>query len=330
MLAAVYERYGSPDQVELRDVERPTPTGSEILVRVIAASVNRADLDVIQPRPAFLRLMMGVRRPKNPNLGIDVAGIVEAVGSDVTRFTPGDRVFADLFNFGRGAFAEYVAAPERAFQSIPADMTFEAAATLPHGAILAIQGLRLGNGRTFGPGDRVLIEGASGSVGPVAVQIAKARGAEVTGVCSTSKMDLVRSLGADHVIDHATTDYTKTGERYDWILAADSHHSLFASRRALKPGGVFVTLGGNTRAILSAMLLGPLLSRFGDRRLGLMLWWEPFAEADVNELTALIAAGTLQPVIDRRFPLEEVVAALRHVDDGHARGKVIVTISNET
>lgn len=328
MQAATYARYGSPDAVEVRDVERPTPTGDEILVRVRVASVNRADLDVIEPRPAFLRLMLGLRRPSNPRLGIDVAGVVEAVGPDATRFAPGDAVFADLFEFGRGAFADYVAASERAFQPIPDGMSFETATTLPHGGILALQGLRLRDGRTVGPGDRVLIEGASGSVGPFAVQIAKARGAEVTGVCSTAKMDLVRSLGADHVIDHTTTDYTTTGERYDWILAADSHHSLFASRRALKPGGVYTTLGGSTRAILAAMLLGPLLSRFGGRRVGLMLWWKPFAAADVAELAALVAGGRLRPVIDRRFPLPEVAEALRHVDRGRARGKVIVTVSD--
>ncbi len=328
MQAAIYERYGSVDGVEVREIERPTPTGDEVLVRVRSASVNRADIDVIEPRPGFLRLMIGFRRPSNPRLGIDVAGVVEAVGPDATRFAPGDAVFADLFEFGRGAFADYVAAPERAFQPIPDGMSFETAATLPHGGILALQGLRLRDGRTIKSGDRVLIEGASGSVGPFAVQIAKARGAEVTGVCSTSKMDLVRSLGADHVIDHTTTDYTKRGERYDWILAADSHHSLLASRRALKPGGVYVTLGGNTRALIAAMLLGPLLSRIGDRRLGMMLWWKPFAADDVAELTALIAAGQLRPAIDRRFPLQETADALRHVDEGRARGKVIVTVSD--
>ncbi|MFP5342398.1 MAG: NAD(P)-dependent alcohol dehydrogenase [Candidatus Limnocylindria bacterium] len=326
MLAAIGERYGTPDVVEVREIERPEPTGDAVLVRVHVASVNRADLDVIDPRPGFLRLMLGLRRPRNARLGIDVAGVVEAVGPDVRGFAPGDRVFADLFGWGRGAFAEYVAAPEAAFQPIPEGLSFEHAATLPHGGILAFQGLRLRDGRTVGPGDRVLIEGATGSVGPFALQIAKARGAEVTGVCSTSKIDLVRSLGADHVIDHTTTDYTRTGERYDWILAADSHHSLLASRRALRPGGVYVTLGGDAGSIVSALVLGPLLSRLGDRRVGLMLWWKPFDPADVRALVALIAEGRVTPVIDRRYPLAAVRDALERVHRGDARGKVLVTV----
>ena len=199
MKAAVRDRYGSTDVVRLDDVDRPIPGEDELLVRVHAASVNRADLDGLGPRPSFARLFMGLRRPRNPRLGIDVAGVVEAVGSTVTRFRPGDRVFADLFPFGQGAFAEYVAARETAFQTIPGGMAFEDAATLPHSAILAVQGLRLRDGRTIRPGDTVLVDGASGNVGPFAVQIAKSRGAVVTGVCSEAKLDFVRSLGVDQV-----------------------------------------------------------------------------------------------------------------------------------
>src|SRR5262245_7785059 len=223
MKAAFRDRYGTPDVVELRDVDVPAAVDDRVVVRVQAASVNRADLDGIQPRPEFVRLMIGIRAPRNPAVGIDVAGVVEAVGPGVTRFRPGDRVFADLFPFDAGAFAEYTSAPERAFQPIPDGMPFEVAATLPHSGILAIQGLRLRNGRTVRPCDKVLISGASGNVGPFAVQIARHLGAEVTGVCRTEKLDFVRSLGADHVIDYTTTDYTRTGERYDWILDTDSH-----------------------------------------------------------------------------------------------------------
>jgi NADPH:quinone reductase-like Zn-dependent oxidoreductase len=208
---------------------------------------------------------------------------------------------------------------------MPTGMTFEEAATLPHSAILAIQGLRLRNGRTPQPGDKVLIVGASGNVGPFAVQIAKSMGAEVTGVCSTDKMDLVRSLGADHVIDYKKVDYTKTGERYDWIVDTDSHHSIFQVRRALRPKGVYITLGGATARILQGLILGPLTSLGGDTWAGLMIWWKPFKAEDVATLKELIAAGKVKPVIDRRYPLSETVEALRWVADGRARGKVVIT-----
>lgn len=324
MKAAFKDRYGSPDVVALREIERPVPAGDEVLVRMRAASVNRADLDGIKPRPGFVRLFIGLRSPRVQRVGIDVAGVVEAVGPDVDRFRRGDEVFGDLFA-SQTAFAEYVCAPQRAFAPIPAGMTFEQAATLPHSAILALQGLRTRTGRTFGPGDKVLIVGASGNVGPFAVQIAKARGAEVTGVCQTSKMDLVRSLGADHVIDYTQVDFTARAERYDWILDTDSHHSIFAARRALAPRGVYITLGGTSLPIFSAMVIGPLISLFSDRWSGLALWWQPFNADDLATLLGLFAAGKLKPAIDRTFPLSEVVEALRHVDEGRARGKVVIT-----
>ena len=325
MQAAVQERYGPPEIVRVTDVERPLPKDDEVLVRVQAASVNRADLDGLGPRPGFVRLFLGVRAPRNHRMGIDVAGIVESIGANATRFRPGDRVFADLFPHGGGAFAEYACAPEKAFQLMPDDMSFEDAATLPHSAILALQGLRLRRGRSIRRGDKVLIVGASGNVGPFAVQIAKSMGAEVTGVCRTQKVDFVRSLGADDVIDYTKVDYTKAGKRYDWIVDTDSHNSLFSVRRALKPKGVYVSLGGSSLPILQGMLVGPLISMVSAKKSGLMLWWKPFHAADVATLMDLIAAGKLKPVIDRRYPLSEVVAALRWVDDGHATGKVIVT-----
>jgi NADPH:quinone reductase-like Zn-dependent oxidoreductase len=325
MRAAIQDRYGQPDVVRLEEIEKPVPPDDELLVRVHAASVNRADLDGITPRPVFVRLIFGLRAPRNHRIGLDVAGVVESVGRSVTRFRPGDQVFGDMFAFGMGAFAEYVCAPEKAFASIPTGMTFEEAATLPHSAILALQGLRLRNGRTIGPGDKVLIDGASGNVGPFAVQIAKSLGAVVTGVCRTEKIDFVRSLGADHVIDYTKTDYTAAGERYDWIVDTDSHHSIFRVRRALRPKGVYVTLGGTSVPILSALIVGPLISRVSDKWTGLLLWWKPFAANDVATLKDLIAAGKVRPFIDRRFPLDGVVDALRWVDDGRARGKVVIT-----
>jgi NADPH:quinone reductase-like Zn-dependent oxidoreductase len=326
MKAAARDRYGSVDDVELRDVEKPTPSDDQVLVRVRAASVNRADLDALTPRPAFARLFMGLRAPRNQRLGIDVAGVVEAAGPAAGRYRPGDEVFADMFSFGnQGTFAEYVCAPEKAFEPIPAGMSFEDAATLPHSAILAIQGLRLRTRRMVQPGDKVLIDGASGNVGPFAVQIAKSFGAEVTGVCSTSKMDFVRSLGADQVLDYTKVDYTKTGERYDWIVDTDSHHPILGIRRALRPRGVYVTLGGTGRTILSAMAVGPIITLATDKWMGMLLWWKPFKVDDVDTLKALIAAGKVRPVIDRRYPLSEVVDALRYVDEGRASGKVVIT-----
>jgi NADPH:quinone reductase-like Zn-dependent oxidoreductase len=203
-------------------------------------------------------------------------------------------------------------------------MSFDDAATLPHAAVLAVQGLRLRDGRRPKAGDRVVIDGAAGSVGPLAVQIATSFGVEVTGIDGAEKLEMVRSLGADHVIDYRTTDYTQTGERYDWILDVHAHHRLLDCRRALRPGGIYVTLGGPTARLLTAMVVGPVVGLASRKRMGLMLWWKPFGAADVETLTRLHASGDLKPVIDRRYPLDDVVTALRYVDDGHARGKVLV------
>ncbi len=331
MKAAWHDRYGPPEVVEIRDVERPVPTGDEVLVRVRAASVNRADLDGLKPKPGFMRLFMGVRAPRSHGVGIDAAGIVEAAGPDVTRFKPGAEVMTDLFATGTfGSFAEYVCAHEKAFEPIPPGMSFAEAATLSHSAVLALQGMRLGSGRTFKPGDTVLIDGASGNVGPFAVQIAKAMGAEVTGVARGDKLDFVRSLGADHLIDYTKVNYTKTGERYDWIVAVDAHHPIRAARRALKPGGVYLTMGGDTGTIFAALAGGLLLSRVGAKWSGLMLWWKPMQRPDIDTLKQLIADGRLKPVIDRRYPLHQVVDALRWVEDGHARGKVVIDVEDGT
>jgi NADPH:quinone reductase-like Zn-dependent oxidoreductase len=326
MKAAIRERYGPPGEVVgIRDVERPTPGENDVVVAVRAASINRADFDGIEPRPTFVRLFLGLRAPRNHRLGLDVAGVVDAVGPGVTGFAPGDRVFADLYPFGQGALAEYVCAPERAFAAIPDSMSFEDAATLPHSAILAIQGLRLRDGRRPGAGDHVLIDGASGNVGPFAVQIAKAFGAEVTGVCSPEKSDFVRSLGADHVIDYTTTDYTTTRKRYDWIVDTDSHHPVLGVRRALRRDGVYVTLGGEGRPLVAAMTLGPVVGLATHRHMGLMLWWKPFDRNDLATVMSMMAAGTLKPAIDRRYQLDDIVEALAYADRS-ARGKVVVTI----
>lgn len=328
MKAALRDRYGPPEVVELREVEAPVPSGDQVLVRVRAASVNRADLDTLYPQWRFLRLFLGIRRPRERRIGLDVAGVVEATGPDATRFRPGDEVFGDLYEFGQGAFAEYACAPERAFATLPAGMSVEEAATLPHSAILALQGLRLRNGRTIGTGDRVLVVGASGNVGPFAVQIAKSRGAHVTGVCSAGKLEFVRSLGADDVLDYRAVDVTRTGARFDWVMDTDAHHSIFRWRRALRPTGAYVMLGGPAGLMVMAALLGPLLSLAGKRWLGILFWWKPFKPEDVDALKALIAEGVVAPRIDRRYPLAEAAAALRYLDDRRAQGKVIITVSD--
>jgi NADPH:quinone reductase-like Zn-dependent oxidoreductase len=325
MKAAYRDRYGPPEVVEIREIDRPTPSEGQVLVRVRAASVNRADLDGLKPKPGFMRLFMGIRAPRSHEVGTDAAGVVEGIGPGVTRFKPGDEVMTDMFTAGGfGAFAEYICAREKSFELIPAGMSFEEAATLPHSAVLALQGMRLRDGRTFKPGDEVLIDGASGNVGPFAVQIAKAMGAEVTGVASGDKLDFVRSLGADHAIDYQKVDFTKAKERYDWIVAVDAHHSIRSVRRALKPGGVYLTMGGDTGTIFAALGGSLVMSRFGDKWSGLLIWWKPMHRPDVDTLKELIAAGKLKPVIDRRYPLDQVVDALRWVEDGNARGKVII------
>jgi NADPH:quinone reductase-like Zn-dependent oxidoreductase len=325
MKAIVRQMYGSPDVLELADIDMPVVGDGGVLVRVRAASLNAADLDYLYGKPLLTRMGTGLFKPRNRGLGLDVAGQVEAVGKDVTQFRPGDEVFGDLTAFGYGAFAEYACAPERAWAHKPAGMTFEEAATIPQAAILALQGLR-GRGRRVQPGHRVLVNGASGNVGPFAVQIAKSFGAHVTGVCSTAKMEMVRALGADQVIDYTREDYTRSGQRYDWIVDVIGNRSLLACRRALNPGGVYVMVGGPTARIFAALLLGPLISLAGSRKAGLMLWWKPFNKDDVAFLVELIEAGKLAPVIDRHYPLAEVADALRYLKEGRARGKVIITV----
>jgi NADPH:quinone reductase-like Zn-dependent oxidoreductase len=326
MLAAVRDRYGGPEVVRIEPVAVPEPRADEVLVRVETASVNRADLDLVWPKPPFMRLFLGPRRPRNPGLGCDVAGTVAAVGSAVTRFRPGDRVFADLYPFGSGAFAEFACAPERAFQLIPDGLDTSLAATLPHAGILAFQGLHTRDGSHVESGARVLIDGASGNVGPFAVQIARSMGAVVSGVCSPAKADFVRSLGADEVIDYTTADAFDGRTRYDWILAAESHHSIARVRRALRPGGRYVTLGGSVRSLADAMVVGPLVGLTGSRRAGMMLWWKPFDPDDVAALAALVLDGHVRPAVDRRFPLAELPEALRRVEDGLPLGKVLIEV----
>ena len=323
MKAVVYTKYGSPDVLQLKEVEKPTPKDNEVLIRIHAASANAADWHLLRGDPFLLRLGYGLLKPNNTILGADIAGRVEAVGNNVTQFQPGDEVFGDISGCGLGGFAEYVSVPEHAVISKPASMTFEEAAAVPMAAVTALQGLR--DKGQIQPGQKVLIHGASGGVGTFAVQIAKAFRAEVTAVCSTRKVDLVRSIGADHVIDYTQEDFTKNGQRYDLILAANGNRSMFEYKRALAPKGRYVVIGGSMTQIFQAMLLGPLLSMAGRQNIG-NVRARP-NQKDLACMKELLEVGNVVPVIDRCYPLSETAEAIRYLEAGHARGKVVITVT---
>jgi NADPH:quinone reductase-like Zn-dependent oxidoreductase len=325
MRAALRDRYGGPEVVEVRDVEKPAVSGTQALVRVTVAGLNRADIDGLRPRWRFIRLFTGIRRPRRQTLGIDIAGVVEALGPEASRLKVGERVFAELKLYGSGGLAEYVAVPEKDLARIPDSISDEVAAALPHSGALAIQSLRWRDGSTARAGERLLVVGASGNVGPYVVQIAKSRGLHVTAVASGPKLDFVRALGADEAIDYQTTDYTRPAEPYHWIVDVDAHHSPRHWVRALHRGGSYVTLGGTLWLMLAGVLQRPLLRLFTGRRMAVMLWWRPFHRPDVERLLEMVQAGQVKPHIDRVYPLEQVVDALRWLDEGHARGKVLVS-----
>jgi NADPH:quinone reductase-like Zn-dependent oxidoreductase len=320
MKAFVRSEYCPSQDIELVDIPTPQPAADEILVRLAASSVNMADVDYLLGRPKIARLGTGLRKPRNHRLGLDVAGTVEAAGENVTRFKPGDEVIGDLTSHGFGAFAEYACASADAFAPKPAGITFEEAAAIPQAGVMALQGL-IGKGPVK-PGQKVLINGAGGNVGPFAVQIAKAFGAEVTGVDHTDKLEMIQSIGADHVIDYTKQDYTKTGKRYDRIFDMAAFHSIFATRRSLAPGGVYVMIPGTVNQLLR-LLVTPILSLLGSRKVG-MLRWRPFGLDDVATLTGLIEAGRVKPYIDRVYRFEEIPAALQHQFEGRSRGKLVV------
>lgn len=321
MKAAVRYEYGSPDDVQVVDIPVPDPKGDQILVEVRASSVNTADLDVLRGVPRATRMAMGWSRPRSSALGIDVAGEVVAVGSEVTRFQRGDEVWGDMFDSGLGAFAEYLCAPEGSFALKPPDLPFEMAATLPHSGLLAYQALKSrGLPR---PGQSVLVNGAGGCVGPFVIQIAKAHGAEVTGVDHTEKLDFMRYVGADHVIDYTTEDYTEGGRTYDVIVDIAVNRSVFAVRRVLEPGGAYVQVARNLSGFLSAAVLGGVLSLGSDRRMGVFNWVAG-KEEDLRTMADLIREGRMTPEIDRTYGLDEVPDALRYHAEGRARGKLLI------
>jgi NADPH:quinone reductase-like Zn-dependent oxidoreductase len=324
MQAMVYTEYGSPDVLQLAEVAAPTPGDDDVLIRVHAAGVNAGDWHLLRGEPFLIRLTAGLRRPKHPILGADVAGRVEAVGRNVTELQPGDEVFGDLSDSGYGAFAEYVAVPAHAVTRKPAWLSFVRAAAVPSAALTALHGLR--DEAQVQPGQRVLVNGASGGVGSFAVQIAKALGAVVTGVTSTRNVELVRSLGADHVVDYTQEDFTCAGQRYDVILDVAAFRPFAEHERALVPGGVYVLVGGSFRQNLAVMALGPWRSRRSGLRFRTFVKQpKPHNLAFVREL---LDAGRLAPAIDRCYPLGEATEALRYLGTHRARGKVVITMGH--
>lgn len=324
MKAVVYEKYGPPDALQLREIAKPVPRDNELLIKVQAVALNYADWSLLNGKPFLVRLMAGVLRPKNIILGADIAGRVEAVGRNVKQFQPGDEVFGDLSGCHWGGLAEYVCARENALVLKPANVTFEEAAAAPMAAVTALQGIR-DTGR-IQPGQKVLINGASGGVGTFAVQLAKAFGADVTAVCSTGKVEMVRAIGADHVIDYTREDFAQNGQRYDLIVGVNGYRPLSDYKRALNPRGVYVCTGGTLAQIFQAMLLGLLMSMQGNKKLASMGVAKP-NQKDLAFIKELLAAGKVTPVIDRCYPLRQTAEAFRYLGDGHAKGKIVVSLA---
>jgi NADPH:quinone reductase-like Zn-dependent oxidoreductase len=322
MKAILFTKYGSPDVLQVTEVEKPTPKDHQVLVRVHAASANPLDWHHMRGTPFLVRLGDGFLKPKDPKLGADVAGVVEAIGSNVTEFKPGDEVFGVC----SGSFAEYAVAAESKLALKPANLSFEAAAAVPVAAFTALQGLR--DKGQIRAGEKVLINGASGGVGTFAVQIAKSFGAEVTGVCSTPKLDMVRSIGADHVVDYTREDFTRNGHHYDLVYDAVGNRSVFDYMRALSPQGKCVIAGftGLPR-LFEHMILGRRMSKpEGKQIVGQGMAATP--KTDLLIIKELLEAGTVVPVIDKCYPLDKTAEAVRYLERGHARGKVVITMGN--
>ncbi len=324
MKAVVYERYGPPEVLLLKEVETPVPSDDEVLIGVHAASVNGSDREGLAGKPLYARLS-GLRRPGHPILGSDIAGRVEKVGRHIREFQPGDEVFGEIPGY-RGGFAEYACAPERTLIRKPASLTFEEAAAIPQGGTIALRGIRT-QGQVQ-PGQSVLINGAGGSAGTFAVQLARLHGAEVTGVDHANKLDFLRSLGADHVIDYTREDFAKNINRYDVVLDLVAHRSVMACARALRPNGTYFYVGGSVAVLLPTLLLGPWIGRTSGRRIRLLV--APQNREDLASLTELCEAGKIRPVIDRRYRLSEVPEALRYVGEGRQKGKVVITLDGNS
>jgi NADPH:quinone reductase-like Zn-dependent oxidoreductase len=325
MKAIVCTQYGPPDLLQFKEVATPVPADNEVFIKLRAASVNPLEWRLMRGKPWFVRIFFGLLKPKFEIPGSDIAGLVETVGKDVTQFRPGDEVFGAK-GFAGGGFAEYVCAVEDELALKPANVSFEEAAAVPVAAITALLGLRDKGG--IQSGQKVVIDGASGGVGTFAIQIAKSFGAEVTAVCSTRNLDIARSIGADYVIDYTREDFTRNGQHYDLIMAANARHSVFAYRRALSPNGICVKAGGKPTllGILQDLLVAPLLSIFDDKKT--CSFFAKFDKKDLVFLAGLLEAGKVVSVIDRRYPLSDAAEAIRYLEEGHAQGKVIIIIEH--
>jgi len=324
MLAIVCEKYGAPDILELKQVAKPTPKDDEVLVKIQAASVNAADWHFLRGEPIFMRLVSGFFRPKVKILGADIAGKVEAVGTNVKQFKIGDDVFGDISDCGWGGYAEYACASEKALVLKPANVTYDEAATIPFASVTALQGLR--DKGHIQSGQSVLINGASGGVGTFAVQIARSFDTVVTAVCSTRNLEGARALGADHLIDYTKEDFTRNTKRYDLIMAVNGHHSIWAYKRTLQPKGTYVMAGGSGAQIFQGLFLGPILSLTSSQKL--CNYVARPKQKDLAFIKELIEADKIKPVIDRQYPLSEVPEAIRYLEKGHARGKVVIQIGS--
>ena len=326
MKAMLRDTYGSPDVLRVAEIDVPTPRVDEVLVRVEATSINAADWRMLRADPFLARLDSGLITPRNKILGSDVAGQVEGVGKDVSQFRVGDAVFGNLFELRGGAFAEYVAVPERLLLPKPVNLSFEQAAAVPMAAVTALWGLQ--SRGPMGPGKQVLIYGASGGVGTFAVQVAAALGADVTAVVSARNLELARALGADQVYDYASVDVAKIGTRYDLILAVNGYQSIWTYKQALCPDGHYVMAGGSAAQMFQAMVLGPLLSRRGGSQLGILS--TRLSLQDLEIVRRLIEAGRVRPIIDRTYSFEQIPDAIRYMETGHARAKVVVSVGTRS
>lgn len=323
MRAIVYTRFGSPDVLKFTEAAKPTPEDHEVLIRIHAASINAADYRLMRGQPFVIRLAgYGLRTPRYPILGSDIAGSVEAVGKNVKRFKPGDAVYGDLSGSGLGGFAEYATAPEHVLASKPSVLSFEEAAAVPMAALTALQALR--DKGQVKSGEKVAINGASGGVGSFAVQIAKALGAQVTAVCSARNAEIARTIGADHIIDYKQADFTRSEKRYDVILGVNGFHPIADYRRALAENGRYVMVGGSDAQIFQAMLFGGWMSRGSDRKLCSVM--QKPSHDDLVYMNGLLEARKVKPVIDRCYPLNETAEAIRHLESGQARGKVVIAV----
>lgn len=322
MKAIIYEKYGSPEVLRLAEVEKPVPADNQVLIKIRAVSINGSDKENLIGRPLYTR-MAGLRKPNEPILGSDIAGVVEAVGKAHTEFKPGDELFGELPGY-HGGFAEYACTHGKTLALKPPGLTFEEAAAIPQAGVIAFQGIR--DKGQVKPGQKVLINGAGGSAGSFAIQLAKMAGAEVTGVDNGGKFDFMRSLGADHVIDYQQEDYSKSGKTYDLILDLIAHRSVLATQRALRPNGTYYFVGGSVGVLFQVLVLGPLIKRTATKNIHLLA--VPQNRKDLIAITELCEAGKIVPFIDRRYSLRDVPQALRYVAEGQAKGKIVIIVGN--